>query len=257
MSDLKQKIKGLSETYYEKVLGIRRHIHANPELSFQEFKTAEFVEETLKGIGITNFERKATTGITFVLSGKEDNGKTIALRADMDALPIKEANEVPYKSRNEGVMHACGHDVHTSSLLGAAMILNDVKDHFSGKIKFIFQPGEEVFPGGASLLIKDGILENPKPNKILGQHVMPYIDSGKVGFRKGMYMASADEIYFTVKGKGGHAAMPETLVDPVLITSHIIVALQQIVSRNASPKNPVCIVIWKSRGSRSYECHPK
>ncbi|MFY0599603.1 MAG: amidohydrolase [Cyclobacteriaceae bacterium] len=238
MSDPISQIKVLSEKHYETILNIRKHLHAHPELSFEEHETANFIEEQLRKIGITDFERKADTGITFMLNGREDNGKVIALRADIDALPIIEANEVSYKSRNEGVMHACGHDVHTSSLLGAIMILSEMKDQFKGKVKVIFQPGEERLPGGASLLIKEGILENPKPNRILGQHVMPFIDSGKVGFRKGMYMASADEIYFTVKGKGGHAAMPENLIDPVLITSHIIVALQQIVSRRSSPKIP-------------------
>lgn len=238
MSNPIAKIKSLSEKYYSTVLDIRKHLHANPELSFHEFETAKFIEAELTKMGITNFERKAETGITFMLEGGEDNGKVIALRADIDALPIIEANEVSYKSKNEGVMHACGHDVHTSSLLGAIMILNEMKDQFKGKVKIIFQPGEEMLPGGASLLIKEGILENPKPDRILGQHVMPFIDSGKVGFRKGMYMASADEIHFTVKGKGGHAAMPESCIDPVLITSHIIVALQQIVSRRASPKVP-------------------
>jgi amidohydrolase len=238
MIDIKSKIKELSEELYPSVLAIRKHLHAHPELSFQEFETANFIETQLRKIGIEGITRKADTGITFMIDGKEDNGQVIALRADIDALPIVEANDVSYKSKNEGVMHACGHDVHTASLLGAIMILNQLKDHFKGKIKIIFQPGEEKLPGGASLLIEEGILENPKPNRILGQHVMPFIDSGKVGFRKGMYMASADEIYFTVKGKGGHAAMPEDLVDPVLITSHIIVALQQIVSRRASPKIP-------------------
>jgi len=169
----------------------------------------------------------------------------VALRADIDALPITEANEVSYKSTNPGVMHACGHDVHTSSLLGAIMIFKELQSELDGDIKIIFQPGEERLPGGASLMIKEGILENPKPAKILGQHVMPFIDSGKVGFRKGMYMASADEIYFTVTGKGGHAAMPESLVDPVLITSHIIVALQQIISRNSSPKIPSVLSFGK------------
>lgn len=238
MSNPIAQIKSLSEKYYGSILDIRKHLHANPELSFQEFETAKFIEKQLLEMGITNFERKAETGITFMLEGHEDNGKVVALRADIDALPIIEANQVPYKSKNEGIMHACGHDVHTSSLLGAIKILNEMKDQFKGKVKVIFQPGEERLPGGASLLIKEGILENPKPNRILGQHVMPFIDSGKVGFRKGMYMASADEIYFTVTGKGGHAAMPENLIDPVLITSHIIVALQQIVSRRSSPKIP-------------------
>lgn len=238
MTDTISAIKRLSEEYYKDVLDSRRHLHSNPELSFQEHQTADFIEAKLRDMGITDVERKADTGITFLIKGAKDNGKTVAMRADIDALPIKEANDVPYKSKNEGVMHACGHDVHTSSLLGAVKILTELKDHFEGTVKVIFQPGEEKLPGGASLLIKEGILQNPKPNRIIGQHVMPLIDSGKVGFRKGMYMASADEIYFTVKGKGGHAAMPENSIDPVLITSHIIVALQQIVSRNCSPKIP-------------------
>ncbi len=245
MSNLISKIKELSEQYYEDVLAIRRHLHAHPELSFKEHNTASFVEEQLKSLGFQKVERIADTGVTFLLKGDNPSGKVIALRADMDALPIKEENDVPYKSKNEGVMHACGHDVHTSSLLGAVRILKDLQDQLQGDIKVIFQPGEEKLPGGASLLIKDGVLENPRPEKILGQHVMPLIDSGKVGFRKGMYMASADEIYFTVKGKGGHAAMPENLVDPVVITSHIIVALQQIVSRRASPKIPSVLSFGK------------
>ncbi|MFY0607372.1 MAG: amidohydrolase [Cyclobacteriaceae bacterium] len=240
-----EAIKELSEAYFEDIQNIRHHLHSHPELSFEEFETAKFIEEELRKMGITNFERKAKTGITFTLKGKEDNGKVVALRADIDALPITEANDVSYKSKNEGVMHACGHDVHTSSLLGAVRILRELKDHYSGTIKVIFQPGEERLPGGASVLIEEGILENPKPTRILGQHVMPFIPAGKVGFRKGMYMASADEIYFTVTGKGGHAAMPENAVDPVLITSHIIVALQQIISRNCSPKIPSVLSFGK------------
>ena len=238
MTDTISAIKRLSDEYFEEVLSFRRHLHSNPELSFEEYNTADFIEAKLKEMGITDFERKADTGVTFLIKGSKDNGKTVAMRADIDALPIIEANDVSYKSKNEGVMHACGHDVHTASLLGAVKILNQLKDQFEGTIKVIFQPGEEKLPGGASLLIKEGILENPQPARILGQHVMPLIEAGKVGFRKGMYMASADEIYFTVKGKGGHAAMPENLEDPGLITSHIIVALQQIISRNSSPKIP-------------------
>lgn len=245
MTEIISAVKELSEKFYDEVLEIRRHLHSHPELSFNEHNTASFIEEQLRKIGITDFERKATTGITFMIHGKENNGKVVAMRADIDALPIKEANDVPYKSQNEGIMHACGHDVHTSSLLGAVKILNELKDHFSGSVKVIFQPGEEKLPGGASILIEEGILKNPEPTRILGQHVMPFIDSGKVGFKKGMYMASADEIYFTVKGKGGHAAMPEDAVDPVLITSHIIVALQQIVSRNCSPKIPSVLSFGK------------
>ncbi len=237
MTELISQIKALSESYFKDVQAIRQHIHSNPELSFQEFETADFIEGKLRELGINNLERNATTGIVFNLEGNAP-GKTIALRGDMDALPIQEQNDVPYKSTNDGVMHACGHDVHASSLLGAVRILHELKECWNGTIKVIFQPGEEKLPGGASMLIKERVLENPKPSTILGQHVMPMIDVGKVGFRSGKYMASADEIYFTVKGKGGHGAMPELCVDPVVITSHIIIALQQIVSRTASPKMP-------------------
>ncbi|GGF34313.1 M20 metallopeptidase family protein [Echinicola rosea] len=235
---LKETIKKLAAGQLNQTIEIRRHIHANPELSFEEHNTCAFVEKHLQEIGITNIERKANTGLVALIEGKNPSKKVIALRADMDALPIIEQNDVPYKSKNEGVMHACGHDVHTSSLLGAARILHAVKDQFEGTVKLIFQPGEEKIPGGASLMIKDKALENPRPSGIVGQHVMPLFDAGKVGFRKGMYMASADELYVKVIGKGGHGAMPETLVDPILIASHIIVALQQVISRNASPKIP-------------------
>jgi len=235
---LKDKIKSLAKAYKEEVIQNRRHLHSHPELSYQEYETAKFVKSKLEEIGIESLEQKATTGWTALIKGKNPDKKVIALRADMDALPIIEANEVPYKSQNPGVMHACGHDAHTASLLGAAKILNEVKDQFEGTIKLIFQPGEEVAPGGASYMIKDGALNNPRPNGIIGQHVMPFIPAGKVGFRQGIYMASADELYVTVKGKGGHGAMPETLIDPVLIASHMIVALQQVISRVASPKIP-------------------
>lgn len=235
---LKDKIKSLAKAYKEEVIANRRHLHANPELSFQEYRTSTFVKEKLQEIGITTIESKADTGWVALIEGKNPSKRVVALRADMDALPIIEANDVSYKSQNPGVMHACGHDAHTASLLGAAKILNEVKDQFEGTVKLIFQPGEEVAPGGASLMIADKVLENPRPNGIIGQHVMPFIEVGKVGFRPGIYMASADEIYVTVKGKGGHAAMPETLIDPVLIASHMIVALQQVVSRAASPKIP-------------------
>ena len=235
---LKDRIKSLAQAYKQEVIDLRRHLHSHPELSFKEFQTAAFVAEKLKEIGITEIEAKATTGWSALIKGKNPDKKVVALRADMDALPISEANEVPYKSQNPGVMHACGHDAHTASLLGAAKILNEVRDHFEGTIKLIFQPGEEIIPGGASLMIKDKVLENPRPNSILGQHVMPMIPAGKVGFRSGLYMASTDELYLTIKGKGGHGAMPETFIDPVLISAHLLVALQQIVSRVANPKIP-------------------
>ncbi len=243
--DLKQRIKSLSEDYFSEVLALRRHIHEHPELSFEEHETCSFVRKTLESYGLHNIQPMADTGLTVNIKGKNPDAKVIALRADMDALPIQEANDVPYKSKNDGVMHACGHDVHTSSLLGAAKILQDLKDEFEGTIKLIFQPGEEKFPGGASIMIKEGVLKDPEPTGIIGQHVMPLVPVGKVGFRKGMYMASADELYVTVKGKGGHGAMPEFNIDPVLIASHIIVALQQIVSRVASPKMPSVLSFGK------------
>jgi amidohydrolase len=232
------KIKSLAKQYKAEIIANRRHLHAHPELSFQEHKTVAFVEDKLKAFGIHKVEKRANTGLVALIEGNNPDSRVVALRGDMDALPIVELNDVPYKSTSPGVMHACGHDVHTASLLGAAKILQEVKGDFEGTIKLIFQPGEELIPGGASLMIKDKALENPKPSGIIGQHVMPLIPVGKVGFRKGMYMASADELYITVKGKGGHGAMPESLIDPVLITSHMIVALQQVISRNASPKIP-------------------
>ncbi|UII34490.1 M20 family metallopeptidase [Fulvivirga ulvae] len=242
---LKQQIKELAARNAGEIVNIRRHIHANPELSYQEYNTAKYVAEQLKAIGITPREGVAETGLTAVIEGRNPESKVLALRADMDALPILEANNVEYKSKNEGVMHACGHDAHTSSLLGSAKILHELKDQFEGSVKLIFQPGEEKNPGGASLMIKDGALKDPAPGCIFGQHVMPLIPVGKVGFREGMYMASCDEIYLTVKGKGGHGAVPELTVDPVLIASHIIVALQQIISRNASPKTPTVLSFGK------------
>ncbi|WP_436517713.1 M20 metallopeptidase family protein [Ekhidna sp. To15] len=255
MNDLTQKIKSLSEEYFEEILEVRRHIHANPELSFQEHNTATFIETKLHEFGIQNTERIADTGVTFCLEGKE-KGKTIALRADIDALPILEKNEVDYKSKNDGVMHACGHDVHTSNLLGVAKILSQLTDQFKGTVKFIFQPAEEKSPGGASILIKEGILNSPAPEKILGQHVMPLIPEGKVGFRPGKYMASADEVYLTVRGKGGHAAMPETFVDPIAISSQILVALQQVVSRIGNPKIPSVLSFGKIAGGNANNVIP-
>ncbi len=236
-----EKIKTLSRKYSSDVVDIRRHLHAHPELSYKEYKTASFVAEQLKKIGLQPQEGVAETGLVVLIEGANPESKTLALRADMDALPIQETNEVAYKSKNAGVMHACGHDAHTASLLGTAKILNDLKSEFEGTIKLIFQPGEEKNPGGASLMIKDGVLENPRPESIIGQHVFPFLPVGKIGFREGMYMASCDEIYMKVIGKGGHAAAPDLLIDPVLITSHIIVALQQVISRNASPKTPTVL----------------
>jgi amidohydrolase len=244
---LLNKIKSLSESNFQQTIEWRRHLHANPELSYQEFNTSQFVAAQLKSFGIP-FTLMATTGIVGLIKGKNPDKKSVALRADMDALPIQEINDVSYKSTNPGVMHACGHDVHTSSLLGTAKILQEVRDQFEGTVKLIFQPGEEKNPGGASFMIRDGALTNPAPASIIGQHVMPLVPVGKVGFREGMYMASSDEIYLKVIGKGGHGAAPELAIDPVLIASHIIVALQQVISRNASPKQPTVLTFGRIIG---------
>lgn len=243
--DIKSIIKDKAALYKTEVIAIRRHLHQHPELSFNEYETANFVEQKLKEFGITKISRLVKTGVVALIEGKNPSAKVIALRADLDALPIQETNEVDYKSKNDGVMHACGHDVHTSSLLGVAKILQELRTDFEGTIKLIFQPGEEKLPGGASLMIAEGVFENPNPESIIGQHVYPELEAGKVGFKSGMYMASTDEIYVTVKGKGGHAALPHLLIDPVLITSHIIVALQQVVSRLNKPTTPSVLSFGK------------
>lgn len=250
------KIKSLSKSYSEEVVGLRRHLHANPELSYQEFNTVRFVEQTLRSFGIESIQTMATTGLVAEIKGKNPAAKTVALRADMDALPIQESNDVPYKSKNPGVMHACGHDVHTSSLLGTAKILHQLRDQFQGTVRLLFQPGEEKNPGGASYMIRDGALKNPTPESIIGQHVFPLLPVGKIGFREGMYMASSDELYLTVIGKGGHGAAPELAVDPIVIASHIVIALQQIISRNASPKQPTVLTIGKIAGGTTTNIIP-
>ncbi|HEU5290192.1 MAG TPA: M20 family metallopeptidase [Cyclobacteriaceae bacterium] len=253
---LLEKIKSLSQSYSKEVVGLRRHLHANPELSYQEYNTVKFVAQTLRSFGIEPTEGIAATGLVAEIKGKNPGKKTVALRADMDALPITEANDVPYKSKNSGVMHACGHDVHTSSLLGTAKILNEVKDQFEGTVRFLFQPGEEKNPGGASYMIRDGALQNPTPSSIIGQHVFPFLPAGKIGVREGMYMASSDEIYLKVIGKGGHGAAPELTIDPIVIASHIIIALQQVISRNASPKQPTVLTFGKITGGTAQNIIP-
>lgn len=250
-----EKIKSLAKQYAPEFVDIRHHLHAHPELSYQEFETARFVQQKLQEFGIP-FEIKATTGVIGLIKGKNPDKRTIALRADMDALPIQEENNIPYRSTREGVMHACGHDVHTTCLLGAAKILNELKDEWEGTVKLIFQPGEEKNPGGASLLIKEGVLENPRPSCIFGLHVHPGLAVGKMSFRSGKVMASADELYITIKGKGGHAASPHLCIDPILIASHLIVSLQQIVSRNNNPHNPTVLSITAIQGGSTTNVIP-
>ena len=241
-----EKIKKLAAEYFNEIQNIRQHIHAHPELSFQEIETSKFVQQKLSEWKIPFTPNIAKTGIVAILkSNKNADKKVIALRSELDALPIHEKNNCSYASQNAGVMHACGHDVHTACMLGAAKILNELNAEWEGTIKLIFQPSEEKEPGGASVMIKEGVLENPKPEMILALHVHPSMTVGKTGFRSGLYMASADEIYITVKGKGGHGALPQNCVDTVLLASHIVVALQQIVSRNAYPIIPTVLSFGK------------
>ncbi len=247
MASLVEKIKSLSQSLAQETVANRHHLHMHPELSYQETATQVFVEKQLNAWGIST-SRLANTGVVAIIEGKNPSKKVVALRADMDALPIIETNDVPYKSQNPGVMHACGHDVHTSSLLGTAHILQSIKDEFEGSVKLIFQPAEEKAPGGASIMIKEGVLENPKPASIFGQHVATNVPVGKIGFREGMYMASTDELYIKVIGKGGHGAMPDACIDPIVIASHIIVAMQQIISRNKNPKSPSVLTFGKIEG---------
>jgi len=241
---LRDEIQQSAQKIYSKVIENRRYLHAHPELSFCEYETSAYVKARLDEMGIS-WKTMANTGVVALIQGEKPSYQVVALRADMDALPITEANDVIYASQNKAVMHACGHDAHTSSLLGTAKILQSIKNKFGGIVKIIFQPGEEKIPGGASLMIEEGVLENPKPGAVIGQHVMPGIDCGKIGIRKGKHMASMDEIYVTVRGKGGHGAQPHLNIDPVLITSHIIVALQQIVSRMADPMLPTVLSFGK------------
>jgi amidohydrolase len=243
-----QIIQQQSEQILDEIIAVRRHLHQHPELSFHEFETSKFVQSKLDEYGISYSAGIVETGIIGLIKGEKGSGKCIALRADLDALPIQELNEVNYKSQHDGVMHACGHDVHTAMLLGAAKIINSNRDKLNCDVKLIFQPGEEKLPGGAKLMIEAGVLENPKVDEIYALHVFPELEVGKIGLRPGMYMASTDEIYIKVNGKGGHGAMPHQNVDPILISAHLITSLQQVVSRNCPPNIPCVLSIGKIEG---------
>ena len=252
---IQDKIKELASKYANEFIEVRHHLHAHPELSFSEFETSEFVQEKLKNWNI-EYKVMAATGVVGIIKGKNPGEKIIALRADMDALPIKELNDIEYRSKNNGIMHACGHDVHTTCLLGAAKILNELKEEWTGTVKLIFQPGEEKNPGGASILIKEGVLENPAPQAIFALHVNPALPVGKLSFRSGMVMASADEIYITIKGKGGHAAAPYLTADTILVASQLVVNLQQVVSRMNDPFNPCVLSITSIQGGNTTNVIP-
>ena len=255
MSQLQEKIKALAKEFAPAQIAVRHHLHANPELSYQEFKTAAYVKAQLSEMGIAT-EEKATTGLVAIIEGKNPASRVMALRADMDALPIQEQNDVSYKSTVPGVMHACGHDVHTTILLGAAKILMATRDSWEGTVKLFFQPGEEKNPGGASYMIRDGELQNPAPEAIVALHVHPGLDTGKLSFRKGRVMASADEIYMTIKGSGGHAASPHLAADTILIASQVIISLQQIISRNRNPVSPSVLSICSVQGGNTTNVIP-
>lgn len=253
---LKNKIEALAKENLQAFIEVRHHLHENPELSFCENQTSLFIQNQLTSFGIS-YKLMAGTGVVGLIEGKDPESRCIALRADIDALPITEENEISYKSKNMGVMHACGHDVHTTCLLGAAKILQSLKDEWKGTVKLIFQPGEEKHPGGASLLIKEGVLRDPVPQGIIGLHVHPGLDEGKISFRKGMIMASADEIYITINGPGGHAAAPHLTIDIVLVAAQIIIALQQLVSRHANPFSPTVLSICAVNGGTATNIIPR
>lgn len=252
--DIKKKIKDLSKEYSKEIIELRRAIHKNPELAFEEFETTKLVESKLRKLGIDKTVRISETGVIGLIKGNK--GKCVALRADIDALPILEKTGLPFASKNKGKMHACGHDAHTSMLYGAAKILNEIKSGLNGSVKLIFQPAEEKNPGGASILIKNGVLENPKVNAIFGQHVIVDKPAGTLGFCPGVTFASQDELYINIYGKQSHGAKPHLSIDPVVIASQVVLALQNIVSRNTNPYDPIVITIGKIDGGTATNIIP-
>lgn len=248
MKQMVEQLKRATEAIYEEVVQMRRHIHQNPELSFEEHQTSQYVQDQLTRFGIQFSTGWVKTGIVADITPDHPVDEWIALRADMDALPIQEENDVSYKSVNPGVMHACGHDVHTAMLLGAAKIIQKYRNELTVGVRLIFQPGEEKLPGGAKLMIEEGVLETHPISEIFALHVFSDLEVGKIGLRPGMYMASCDEIRMTIKGKGGHGAMPHKNIDPVLISAHTIVALQQVISRNCPPEIPAVLSFGRIEG---------
>lgn len=244
-NELAKTIKDKVEDYYEEILSHYKHLHQYPELSFHEKETSGYIQKYLKEMNIPFRPNIGGYGILAWIEGKDPKSKTIALRADMDALPIKEENDIDFKSKNEGVMHACGHDTHTTSLLMAAKIINELKDSITGTILFIFQPGEEKHPGGAKLMLEDGIFDTYAPDLIVAQHAYIDYEAGSVGFESGVVMASADEVHIKIKGKGGHGAIPHDLNDTVLAASQVIVSMQQVVSRRSNPFKPIVLSFGK------------
>ncbi len=236
--------KLITPEFIHEIINIRRHLHRYPELSFGEHQTSAYIRKQLELWGISYRYPIVDTGIVASVKGK-GTGRCVAVRADMDALPIHENSDVEFPSENRGVMHACGHDVHMASMLGAIRLADHLKAHFNGELLFIFQPGEEKLPGGARLMLEEGIFNEIKPDMIIAQHVLPEMEAGHVGFRAGMYMASSDEIYITVNGRGGHGALPQNINDPVLMASHILISLQHEISRKAPSGVPTVLSFGK------------
>lgn len=249
LAEIKEKIKNCSQAFLPEIIGIRRYLHANPELSFQEYKTSDYIASLLSKMNIPFTQGIAKTGIVAVIEGVNKNSKIIALRADMDALPIQETNKTDYRSCTDGVMHACGHDVHIACLLGAAKILQELKNEFEGTIKLFFQPSEESFPGGALAMINDGVLENPHVEHVFGQHVLPTLEAGKVGMKSGKYMASTDEIYLKIIGIGGHAATPDLYVNPISIAAEIILELSKAFEEKKPAQFPSVLAFGRITGN--------
>ncbi len=238
---LAEEIRENVRLLFDDIVGVRRHLHRHPELSFQEYETSAFISGLLKDYGI-EFKRVADTGILARINGKKGaGGRSIALRAELDALPVSEETGLSFQSVRSGVMHACGHDVHAACLLGSARVIKSMEKEFSGTVYLIFQPGEETLPGGAKKMLDENMFEGAEPDLIIAQHVLPELKTGEAGIRSGMYMASGDEIYIDISGEGGHGAMPHTTTDTVAIMSQIVVSLQQISSRFAPPHIPTVL----------------
>ncbi len=245
-------VKALINSYLDKIVSYRRHIHENPELSHEETQTAAFIAETLKGMGLEPQMGVGGNGVVALINGAKP-GKCVGLRADFDALPIQEVTGLPFSSKNDGVCHACGHDMHTAMLLGAAHVLNDLKDEFNGCVKLVFQPAEEdVLNCGAAPMIADGVLENPKVDAMIGQHVWPQYPVGSAAIRNGAMMASSDRFHITVNGKSSHGSAPEDGVDAIVIAANVINALQTIVSRKVSPRDAAVVTIGTIHGGNRY-----
>ena len=242
---LAEKIKEKADFCFSEVVKLRKHLHKHPELSFQEYETSRFVAEQLGIYGISS-NPVAGTGLIARIDGKKKIKKrSVALRSELDALPVQEETGLPFRSVNKGIMHACGHDVHTACLLGAARIIKELEKEFPGTVYLVFQPGEESLPGGAKKMMDEDLFSGDKPDLIIAQHVLPELDAGYAGVRPGLYMASGDEIYITVTGEGGHAAMPHTTTDTVVAMAQVVVALQQVSSRFAPPQIPTVLSFGK------------